>query len=232
MSVSTAIRARDASALPSKRDADWRWTDLRGLIRQVPAPSAPVKASDLTEGLFDALAGERVSIANGFGAAHIEVEAGSRRVVALRIVSQGQGSHVARVSVDVASRASLTLFETYEGDAGSYLSQTGLVFNLGEGATVERIVLAADGVEGVNVSQAEVDLAPNATFSQTILTTGARRQRIETIVRHPGGQANLRLDGVYLLADKRHADMTSVVTHAGVDGTTRQLTKEIGRAHV
>ena len=39
MSVASAIRERDASQLPSKRDEDWRWTDLRGLIRQIPETS-------------------------------------------------------------------------------------------------------------------------------------------------------------------------------------------------
>jgi Fe-S cluster assembly protein SufD len=49
------------------------------------------------------------------------------------------------------------------------------------------------------------------------------------VVRHPGGHAELRLDGVYLLAGKRHADLTTVVTHEGVDGTTAQLTKGVVR---
>lgn len=229
MSVSTAIRARDAAALPGKRDEAWRWTDLRGLIRQVPEPSPPVDPDSLALGPFDALAGELVGIANGHGAAHIDVEAGNRRVVALRIVSQGSGSHVARVSVDVGAMARLTLLESYEGDAGGYLSQTGLVFNLGEGAVLERIILADDGPEGVTVSQAEVQLAPNARFAQTVLTTGGRRQRIETSVQHPGGHAALRLDGVYLLDGQRHADLTTVVVHDGLDGATDQLAKGVVR---
>jgi Fe-S cluster assembly protein SufD len=35
----------------------------------------------------------------------------------------------------------------------------------------------------------------------------------------------VRLDGVYILEGQRHADQTTVVTHAGVDGVTSQLTK-------
>ncbi|MDB5441911.1 MAG: SufBD protein, partial [Phenylobacterium sp.] len=41
--------------------------------------------------------------------------------------------------------------------------------------------------------------------------------------------AKLRLDGVYLLADKRHADLTTVVTHEGTDGVTMQMTKGVVR---
>ncbi|HEY0649226.1 Fe-S cluster assembly protein SufD [Phenylobacterium sp.] len=229
MNVAAAIRARDPAELPGKRDEDWRWTDLRGLIRQVPEPSAQVDAAAVGAGPFDALAEDSIVVANGQGAAHIGVEPGETKVVALRVVSRGDGAHAARVSVDVEAAGRLVLLETYEGDAGSYLSQTGLLFSLGKDAAVERIVLASDGAEGVTVSQAQVELAPGAAFAQTVLTGGARRQRIETLVRHPGGHASLRLDGVYLLAEKRHADQTTVVTHEGLHGVTEQLTKGVVR---
>jgi len=62
-----------------------------------------------------------------------------------------------------------------------------------------------------------------------VITNGARRQRIETQVEHPGQGASVRLDGAYLLRDQRHADLTTVVTHAGRDGTTSQLTKGVVR---
>ena len=39
MSVALAIETGDAAALPSRRDEDWRWSDLRGLIRVVPPAS-------------------------------------------------------------------------------------------------------------------------------------------------------------------------------------------------
>jgi Fe-S cluster assembly protein SufD len=229
LSVAAAIRARDAAALPGKRDEDWRWTDLRGLIRQVPAPSAELDPAVAGQGPFDTLAETIVQVGNGHGAAHIGVEPGETKVVALRVLSRGDGAHTVRISVDVEVGGRLVLLESYEGDAGGYLSQTGLVLSLADNAAVERIVLADDGPEGVTVSQAEVDLAPGAMFAQTVLTGGARRQRVETVVRHPGGHASLRLDGVYLLAEKRHADLTSVVTHQGLDGVTEQLTKGVVR---
>jgi Fe-S cluster assembly protein SufD len=226
LTVASAIRARDAAELPGKRDEDWRWTDLRGLIREVPPPSAAI--GDAGSGPFDDLADETVTVANGTAAAHIAVEPHRERVVALRILSRGDGSHTARVSVDVEADARLTLLESYEGEGG-YLSHTGLVFSLGPGASVERIVLAADDAEGVTVSQADVQLAPNAAFAQTVVTAGGRRQRLQTAVHHPGGHAELRLDGIYLLGGKRHADLTTVVLHEGFDGVTSQLAKGVVR---
>lgn len=229
MTVAAAIRERDVSQLPGKRDEDWRWTDLRGLIRQAPEPSGEIAPASLGVGPFDALAEDVIVVANGRGAAHIGVEPGETKIVALRVISRGDGAHAARVSVDVETGGRLVLLETYEGDAGGYLGQVGLLISVGENASIERIVLASDGAEGVTVSEAQVELAPGSAFAQTVLTGGARRQRLQTTVRHPGGHAALRLDGVYLLADKRHADLTTVVTHVAVDGTTGQLTKGVVR---
>ena len=36
MSLASALKTGDVAELPSRRDEDWRWTDLRGLIRTLP----------------------------------------------------------------------------------------------------------------------------------------------------------------------------------------------------
>jgi len=226
VSLASAIAARDADALPGRRDEDWRWTDLRGLIRTVPQPSAPLAAEAIEPGPFAGLAARALTVANGRGDPAIEIAAD--QVVALDVVSQGDGSHAAVLQIAVAPGVSAILLETYRG-AGSYLAHTALTIRLGKGARLERIVLALEDAESVAVSQAEVELAAEAEFVQTTIAFGARRQRLETRVAHPGGHAKLRLDGVYLLADKRHADLTTAVTHAGLYGETEQLTKGVVR---
>lgn len=228
MTLAAAIRARDPAELPSRRDEDWRWTDLRGLIREVPPASAPIPADEIGSGPFDALADGRTVLANGLGEVRIEVPDGESRTLALRIVSRGAGAHAGRVVVQVARGARLTLLESHEGQ-GSYLNHVEVTFSVADGGAMERIVLANDDAEGVSVVQAEVELGRAASFAQTVLTSGARRQRIETLVRHPGGHAELRLDGAYILAEKRHADLTTVVVHGGLDGRTDQLTKGVVR---
>ena len=54
MSPAAAIRDRDVAELPSRRDEDWRWTDLRGLVRSLPARSQTY-VGNLGPGVFDAL---------------------------------------------------------------------------------------------------------------------------------------------------------------------------------
>lgn len=227
MSLATAIKTGDLAQLPSRRDEDWRWTDLRGLIRVLPAASRAF-AGDVGAGPFEA--DETVTIVNGHGPAVIAIPAGETRTVALRVIAAtDETAHAARLSVSLGEGARLTLLESHEGRAAGYLTQTDLDLSLGEGAALERIVLVSDHAEAVAIVDATVTLAPGASFTQTVLTSGARRQRIETRVIHPGQGAAVRLDGAYLLRDQRHADLTTVVTHGGLDGATDQLTKGVVR---
>ena len=86
MNVAAAIRSRNAADLPGKRDEDWRWTDLRGLIRAVPDPSA--HRGELPAGP-DAPADEVIVVANG-RAAHIDALPGQSQTVALRTSRAGR----------------------------------------------------------------------------------------------------------------------------------------------
>ncbi|HWF01182.1 MAG TPA: Fe-S cluster assembly protein SufD [Caulobacteraceae bacterium] len=226
MSLAQSIATGDLSRLPSRRDEDWRWTDLRGLIRVAPAAS-PAWEDEIGAGPFDGL-GETAIIVNGRGPRSIEIAAGQSRTIALRLISApNAGGHASRLRVDVGADASLTLLESHEGLGADYLAAADLDLRIGEGASVERVVLSQEAADGVAVTQAEVTLAPGAKLTQTTIASGARRERLETRVGHPGHGAAVRLDGLYLLTDRRHSDQTTVVTHEGVDGATEQLTKGV-----
>ena len=192
MNVQAAIRERDPAELPGKRDEDWRWTDLRGLIRQVPAASQPVDPREAGQGPFEHLVDASHLVANGRQDARIEVAAGAEAVMGLRLLSRGSGSHTARVQVEVGQGGRLTLLESHEGDDGGYVAHAALDIRLAEGASLERIVLAADGAEGVSVSEAEVTLGAHAAYGQTVVASGARRQRLQTRLGHPGGETKVR----------------------------------------
>lgn len=228
MTVATAIRTGDATELPSRRDEDWRWTDLRGLLRTLPPASVPYDAEPPV-GPFAHLADLPIHVVNASSPVVIRCASAKPYVVSLHFAALGGGSHTATAKIEVARGAHLILLESYEGDASRYLANLDMSISLGPEAQVERIVLAADDSEGVSVSSTEVTLEPKAQFSQTVLSDGARRQRIETRVIHPGAGAAVRLDGAYLLSGQRHADQTSVVSHMGADGVTSQLTKGVVR---
>ncbi|MGR4865029.1 Fe-S cluster assembly protein SufD [Caulobacter sp. LARHSG274] len=225
MTLATALKTGDLTQLPSRRDEDWRWTDLRGLVRQLP-PASPAFDGEVGPGPFDGLAAAAILFVNG--RQRHAAASGAGDVVALRFVSATEATgHAAAYAIVVEPDTTLVLLESHEGRAPGYLSDVTLDIAVGEGARVERIVLVDDHAEAIDIVTAEIDLAPGATFNQTVLTSGARRQRIETRVNHPGAHARVRLDGAYVLDHQRHADQTTVVTHGGVDGVTEQLTKGV-----
>jgi Fe-S cluster assembly protein SufD len=228
MSLRQAIQTGDLAELPSRRDEDWRWSDLRGLLRTLP-PASGIWSGALEVGPFDHLAERAETVVNGRGVVSLDIPSGASTTIALRFVSREAGAHAGRATIRIGEGARVVLLESYEGDTSRYVSEIDLEIQLAEGATLERIVLAADDPDAVSVSSAEVRLSPRASFVQSVLTTGARRQRLETRVVHPGGGAETRLDGVYLLGERRHADITTVVSHDGEGGATDQLTKGVVR---
>jgi len=227
MSLALALKTGDLAELPSRRDEDWRWTDLRGLIRAVPPASPALKVE--TAGPFADLGGDEIAFGNGQlsgGAGEVAYAALGDQTLRLRFVSKAdQTSHASKVTIDVEAGASLVLLESYEGRGDGYIASVEISLEVERGANLTRIILVDEPADAILVSEARVVLHPGATFHQTVLTTGGKRQRIETRVTHPGAGGSVRMDGVYLLGDRRQADITTEVTHARPNGVTNQLVK-------
>ena len=229
MSVSAAIAARDADLLPSRRDEDWRWTGLRELIRVVP-PASPAVSSVAANPVHADLGWPTLVFANGraLEEAAIAIPATGKGAYIRRFISAtSETAHHLAAEVSVGEGARLVLIDSFEGQAGRYLASAALTLRVAAGAHLERIVLLDDAEDAISITRTEVKLAPGASFTQTVLASGAKRQRFETHLRHPGEGASVRLDGAYILSAKRHSDQTSVVAHAGEDGLTSQLTKGV-----
>lgn len=221
---------RDPSSFPSRRVEAWKYTDVRRLLRDTP-PASP-SGEVLPGGPFVALGGEELAVVNGrtegFGGVVAMGEAPNTTRLRFVSTADGQG-HQPEVAVSVAPGARVLLLESHEGRAARYVSNTRLKIAVGEGASLTRIVLGEDAPDALGFVRADVTLSPGATFEQVTVTDGAKLQRFETHVRHPGHGASVRMDGLYALSGERHADLTSVVTHAGLDGQTSQLVKGVVR---
>lgn len=231
MSLAAALQTRDVNRLPSRRDEDWRWTDLRGLIRTLPPPS-PTNGEPTTSDPWGGLHSDEFLVLNGrhrYGPGLIRVAPGDHPTARLRWAASAEaGSHSGATKVTVGQGGSLTLLESYEGPpGGAYVASAELEIDLEQGARLVRLILADDAAGAVSVSHAHVRIAPGATLEQTVLATGAKRQRFETRVRRQGGGGRVQLDGVYVLGDARHSDQTTEVVHETTDGATSQLTKGV-----
>jgi Fe-S cluster assembly protein SufD len=229
VSLATALKTGDLNELPSRRDEDWRWTDLRGLIRQLP-PASPAVSEVAPNPELSALKGPQYIYANGrlLHGTDLKVPAGGEAEIVRRFVSASAGtSHQLKAPVELGEGARLLLVDSFEGRAESYVASAHACIRLAPGAVLERIVILDDAADAVSVALTEVELSPGASFHQTVLATGAKRQRFETHVRHMGGGASARLDGLYLLAGPRHSDQTTRLVHETVDGTSTQLIKGV-----
>ena len=225
MSAPFRINLRDASTLPTRRDEAWRWSDLRRAV-EMPVEPAPDLPPPYRPGVFSAVEGGETTFANGRlsdGGALSRLRLGDE-VRRLRFVTEtAAAGWQAGVDIVVAAGAQATLLESYEG-RGRYVSHAASSIVLEPGASLERVVVLDEDAEAVNVSVAAVSLGFGARFSQTVVATGARLQRHETQLIHPGQGASVRMDGLYLLGGARHADLTSGVTHEG-GGETSQMFK-------
>lgn len=175
-------------------------------------------------GLFSQIeVDQRIEIVNGVGPTSVSISGGE--VVELRFIGDGAGASAARLDIEVQG-AGAVLLETYEVSAGVVMSvELNIAVDAASG--LERIVVCEGGEDAILVSRADVKVWPESELFQTILTSGGRRQRVETHVAHPGQNTRVRLDGVYVNAGQAHSDITTVVTHSGVGGTTDQLIKGV-----
>jgi Fe-S cluster assembly protein SufD len=224
------INLRDPSSFPTRRVEAWKYSDLRRILRETP-PASPADQV-APGGPFAVLGGDELAVVNGRceGSPSLIAEGPGEHVARLRFVSTAEGAgHQANVAIEVRDGASLLFLETYEGHAPGYVSNIALAINVGAGGRLTRVVIQDDTEGALSISVAEVVLGEGATFQQTVLTSGARLQRHETRVTHPGQGAEVRIDGLYLLAGARHADLTSAVRHGGLNGVTSQRTKGVVR---
>jgi Fe-S cluster assembly protein SufD len=229
VSLPITIDLRDAATFPTRRSEDWKWTDLRRYLREAPQPSPALEPA--AGGPFTAFGGDEIAFGNGrdeAGSSEVGYTASGERTLRLRFVTQATGTgHQARAAITVEEGASLLLLESYEGSGSAYVANATVRIELKPGAQLHRFVLQDDVADGISLSATDVVLAAGSSFSQTVLTTGAKLQRHETRVAHPGAGATLRLDGLYALDGERHADLTTSVIHEGVGGETVQLTKGV-----
>ncbi len=222
------INLRDASTFPSRRVEAWKYTDLRKYLRETPLPSG--EAAVAGSGPFSALGGEELAFANGRPVGAEAFVASGAQTLRLRFVSDATGTgHTAAVKIAARPGARLLLLESHEGAGGDYVAHNRVDIDVAAGAEVTRIVLIEEPAEAISVTDIEVKVAPGAAYRQTTVTTGAKLQRQATTVAHGGDAAEVRLDGLYSLSEARHTDLTSMVSHGGLNGETSQLTKGVVR---
>ena len=185
----------NGGALPSRRVESFRWSDLARTLRAVPPASPPALAPGWP-GPCEGLADREMVFVNGFEAGPDLALLGDETVAVRFISDANDTAHLSRLKVQVMAGCTSVLLESYEGRGDHYFANTLLDIELGEGASLERVVVMDEPDGAVSVSTADVRLAPGARYAQTVCASGAKLQRHETHLHHPGAGATARLDAV------------------------------------
>jgi Fe-S cluster assembly protein SufD len=127
--------------------------------------------------------------------------------------------------MDIPAGEARLFVERMDDDA--YLDARAFEWRVAEGATLTRVVVQTGAATAL--STARVTLAAGAKLRQFVLAEGGKLARIETHVALEGEGAEVELNGIYMAARGRHADLTSSITHAVPNGVTRQLIKGVAR---
>lgn len=230
MNALPTIDLKDASSFPSRRIEAWKYSDLRRYLREAPAPSPSATVPLAGGGPFEGLGGDPMVFVNGRAVGETTLMACGAQTVRLRLISRAEGTgHAMTARLSARAGAKLLLLETHEGQGSAYVAHNRLELDVARGAEVIRVVLVDEPADAISISQAQVRVESGGVYRQTILTTGAKLQRLETHVTHRAHGADVWLDGVYVLSGDRQTDLTSVVDHVAADGTTSQLTKGVVR---
>lgn len=158
--------------------------------------------------LSAALAGREVPIIPGDRHVLARIAIGARRMSGI-VVNAGES----RIEIERV------------GDDG--LDTRALEIDVREGASLSLVTIQEEG--DVSLAHRKVRLGKGATFRQFIIAGGARYARIETEIDVVGPGAKVELNGVYLVAQGNHADLTSQVILNADHTEVRQLVRGAAR---
>lgn len=226
MTAAPLIDLSNAETFPSRRVEAWKYSDLKRILREVPQPSGTAAVG--RPGPFYDLGGEAIVFANGRPVGVTDFIASGEQTLRLRFISIAEGTgHTAAARIVARPGARLLLLETHEGSGSGYVAHNKVDIDVATDAEVVRVVLVDEPEDAISICNADVTVQPGGRYYQTIVSTGARLQRLETRLAQGAKGADVRLDAAYVLKGSRHTDMTTVVTHQAAHGTTSQLAKGV-----
>ncbi len=162
----------------------------------------------------------------------VGVDGGVVQLASLATEAQGRSTAFhPRHAIRLGAGARLTLLETATGD-GSYLHNPVTEIVLDPGAVLSHVRLADEAAGAFHLATVYAELAEGAAYDGFTLNLGARVARTEFHVRLAGPDARAAINAAQLLGGTQHADVTSVVRHDALRGTSRQAVKNVltGRA--
>src|SRR5207302_131939 len=252
----TALAALSAGGLPTSRDENWKYANLRPLerLRFVPAaPAQPVAATDLpaaipgfaryvfVDGAFapalsaplNATAAAVTPLSSAGDAAGAPAAAHPDEPVRLELVfvasaDAHSGASYPRVELQLESQAQLLLIERHVS-AGPHASfvNSAVTLELGSGATLHHYRLQELAARAIVFDTLSAVVGRDACYRLHGINIGAQSARSTLAVRLAGERADLRLAVVALGEHQQVQDTYARVEHAAPSARTEQVFRGI-----
>ena len=230
----TDAETRLGGALPHRRDEAWKWTDVRAAVKDTPSglTTACEPHFDLPDGLVVTRADRSVKdhpmspLAKSFAGESyvIDVPAGFKSDAAIGISNLSNGH--ARIFIKLGKEAQLSVDEKHASESAGFVNLE-INYDLGEGAKLTRTIQHMDHADTTRIVTSQINAWGDTEITQHALSFGAALTRFETNLASLGANLKAEIHGAYLLADKRHVDMTSYIDLTALDGFVRQTVKGV-----
>jgi Fe-S cluster assembly protein SufD len=168
----------------------------------------------------------------------ITVAAGAQLARPLQIIhvaTASKASAVSRSFLQLGDGARATLVESVvaaEGAAG-YQINDAMVISVGDEAELSHTRLMRDADDAVNVTSHITKVGAKSKLNLFNMTSGGAISRLQGFITLAGEGSELNINGVNLLRDRQHGDLTLVVDHAVPGCTSRENFRAVldDRAH-
>ena len=168
----------------------------------------------------------------------VTVAAGAQLARPLQIIhvaAASKASAVSRSFLRLGDGARATLVESVvaaEGAAG-YQINDAMVISVGDEAQLSHTRLMRDADDAVNVTSHITKVGAKSKLNLFNMTSGGAISRLQGFITLAGEDSELNVNGVNLLRDRQHGDLTLVVDHAVPGCTSRENFRAVldDRAH-
>jgi Fe-S cluster assembly protein SufD len=136
------------------------------------------------------------------------------------VETQGADGRHLRILVVLEEGAQATIFESHDG-APSFATIVS-EFSLAANAKLTHVRLENFSAAARQTAATVAELGEKAHYRGFYLSQGGHFARHEALLKLAGEECEARMDGAYLVADRRHCDNTTVVNHAAPNTSSKQ----------
>jgi Fe-S cluster assembly protein SufD len=152
----------------------------------------------------------------------------------IHVATASSASAFTRSQVKVGNGVRATVIESFvAAGAAAYQVNDAVLVTIGDDADVAHIRLMDDAPDAVNLTSQFVTVGANTKLNVFNMTTGAAVSRLQGFITLAGEGSELAINGVNLLKQTEHGDVTLVVDHAVPDCVSRETFRAVidDRAH-